>query len=192
MRGMRRWTSDATRALAVAFVSVTLGGACASDLEGEAVPVCSDELGCPAGMRCVGGAYCEHVSDGGAIGRVAVPTGTGAVDVGGGPGVPQDDAGLDALPDGAPAGCLPGQLLCNDVCADVQGDRANCGACGIACAGTQQCQLGVCCDAASTVCGARCVDLTSDPRHCGVCDLACPFGTECVLGTCLEDLPGGL
>lgn len=179
------------RALFVSLATCALGAGCSNGLEGERVATCTDELGCPEGTRCVDGAYCERLSDEGTP-RIVVPGVSGAVDLGGGggvPGSPQLDAGFEQGDDAAVAtGCLPGQVRCNEICADVRLDRNHCGGCGIACVGAQECQLGVCCDATRTVCDDLCVDLQSDLRHCGVCGVACPFGASCVLGACLEDL----
>jgi hypothetical protein len=40
--------------------------------------------------------------------------------------------------------CNPPAGLCNGVCKDFDTDTANCGGCGVACVGTQDCVLGTC------------------------------------------------
>lgn len=40
--------------------------------------------------------------------------------------------------------CCDSLNLCNDVCVDTQTDAANCGACGLACAPTENCVSGSC------------------------------------------------
>lgn len=85
-----------------------------------------------------------------------------------------------------PCSCTPacGDLTCcsSNVCADLQSDPANCGACGHACGDGQVCQGGVCgvtcednfCAATSHVCsGARCQTcnvICQSPDH--TCDMA--------------------
>ncbi|MFT4039048.1 MAG: hypothetical protein QM692_12760 [Thermomicrobiales bacterium] len=71
-----------------------------------------------------------------------------------------------------PAVCPAGQAACAGDCADLQGDRANCGVCGVACGGGQVCQSGVCsipcggafCPAATSLCVAG---------ACVACDVTC-------------------
>ncbi|CAN5912850.1 hypothetical protein BH11MYX4_BH11MYX4_09690 [soil metagenome] len=41
-------------------------------------------------------------------------------------------------------GCGAGSAACGDACVDLKTDKANCGACGKACSGTQQCVAGKC------------------------------------------------
>ncbi len=64
---------------------------------------------------------------------------------------------------------------------DLTTDAA-CGACTVACSGTQHCTLGATSHACASSCGARtptlcgssCVDTTSDADHCGNCTTVCP------------------
>jgi Stigma-specific protein, Stig1 len=85
---------------------------------------------------------------------------------------------------------------------DLTGDRANCGACGNACAQNETCCDGACTDTASdashcgqcgtqcrrntTCCGGGCVDTTSDANHCGGCGMRCPGTTSCCDGACVD------
>ncbi|MFO0645471.1 MAG: hypothetical protein U0326_04480 [Polyangiales bacterium] len=48
----------------------------------------------------------------------------------------------DASTDMGPLPCPTGQLRCDGRCVDVTADRANCGACGTACAEGQVCTAG--------------------------------------------------
>ncbi len=41
-------------------------------------------------------------------------------------------------------GCVAGAASCGAACADLQSDRAHCGACGVACAASESCRKGVC------------------------------------------------
>jgi hypothetical protein len=66
---------------------------------------------------------------------------------------------------------------------DIQTDGANCGACGIACAGS--CVAGVCtCPTGQTACGAACVNLQTDAANCGACGNVCPLSGACTAGAC--------
>ncbi|MBL8603585.1 MAG: hypothetical protein JNK72_16795 [Myxococcales bacterium] len=56
-------------------------------------------------------------------------------------------------------------------------DRANCGACGRACASNAICFDGTCrsvCSAPLIVCGSTCINPTNDITNCGRCGNACP------------------
>ncbi len=55
---------------------------------------------------------------------------------------PSDDAG-DAASDAGPT-CPAGQAFCGGACIDVTADDANCGGCGVTCAGAQHCGGGAC------------------------------------------------
>ncbi|MFO0605233.1 MAG: hypothetical protein U0324_18785 [Polyangiales bacterium] len=70
---------------------------------------------------------------------------------------------------------------------DLRRQRANCGACGRACAGEGVCADGVCapCRVGLSRCGDVCVDLGDDPAHCGACDRACAGGASCEAGVCV-------
>lgn len=50
----------------------------------------------------------------------------------------------DAVPDGVVPRCAPTQRACGDRCLDVLEDRANCGDCNRACAGSEVCVAGQC------------------------------------------------
>ncbi len=109
---------------------------------------------------------------------------TGAIDASTG-----RDAGGDAgatLPD---TGCPLGEVDCGSGCVSVQGDDANCGACGMACATDETCMFGVCqpttCPGGTTRCTGDCADTTVDELHCGTCDHACGAGEICEAGTCV-------
>jgi len=74
--------------------------------------------------------------------------------------------------------------------ADLQVDRANCGACGTACGANEICTGGACqgCPAGEVVCGNECIDTDTNPAHCGACDAACDLPNVathgCVGGAC--------
>jgi hypothetical protein len=85
--------------------------------------------------------------------------------------------------------CLSGSTKCGSVCADLQTDQANCGACGHACSATQICGAGTCVDvppclAGSMACGGVCVDVQSDRANCGSCAHACAGDEQCTAGAC--------
>ena len=75
---------------------------------------------------------------------------------------------------------------CDDVCVDLTWDRSNCGACGVTCAGTLPCNVGVCgCPIGLADCGDACVDLRTDRENCGACGTSCAAsGMPCFAGTC--------
>ena len=92
-------------------------------------------------------------------------------------------------------------------CADLQSDRASCGACGNACLDGYGCQNGVCrirCGELTVACpapmtdagpmggGEVCVNTTNDVRHCGACNNVCPLGQFCVRGACATMCGSGL
>jgi hypothetical protein len=85
--------------------------------------------------------------------------------------------------------CSPaaaGTTLCSGLCRDLQTDRANCGACGNACAAranaSPTCASSACsyaCNAGSADCNLSAsdgceVNVLGDPAHCGRCNNACP------------------
>jgi hypothetical protein len=65
-------------------------------------------------------------------------------------GLVQDVSGLCNPPSAPsppppPPSCPTGQTLCGQACVDLQGDRVNCGACGVACTAGLACEAGICC-----------------------------------------------
>lgn len=53
--------------------------------------------------------------------------------------------GPQCAPFPPPSGCPGGQTPCGQTCVNLQGDAANCGACGQVCAATLACEAGNCC-----------------------------------------------
>ena len=86
--------------------------------------------------------------------------------------------------------CPMGQVDCTPMaaaptCVNTQGDNANCGACGTACAMGSTCQMGACrCPTGSTLCGRVCVNTQTDRTNCGACGRTCPTGRVCAAGVC--------
>jgi hypothetical protein len=71
------------------------------------------------------------------------------------------------------------------VCADLQTDPLNCGACNTRCAGGATCVAGICaCPAGQMACGGHCVDTRTDVDNCGACLSGCGAGGACVAGVC--------
>jgi hypothetical protein len=112
--------------------------------------------------------------------------------------------------------CGAGMQLCTDAggqkqfCSDPRYDSANCGKCGIVCAGGTSCMNGTCvtstsADGGVTACvppmsascpnvaggGNVCTSLMSDPSNCGTCGRVCAAGTYCGNGACLSVADGG-
>src|SRR5438105_3396692 len=86
--------------------------------------------------------------------------------------VASDLAGGDAT-----VSCDGNLLACGGKCVDVLTDKANCGQCGKACAGTETCTAGQCvvpCTQGTTNCSGKCVNLQTDPTNCNACGMACP------------------
>lgn len=76
--------------------------------------------------------------------------------------------------------CSSDQALCDGRCTTVATDRANCGACGVACGAGESCSSGQCvCPDGRISCGGACVDLGSDPAHCGGCGRSCDGALVC-------------
>jgi hypothetical protein len=87
---------------------------------------------------------------------------------------------------------------------DLQHDRANCGSCGMACAGDQVCCSGGCaarsantangckcsadnaCQNGTTCCGDACLNTRSDRANCGACGYACAAAQSCCNGVCVD------
>ncbi len=99
------------------------------------------------------------------------------------------DAGADATMQ-----CPMGLSACGGMCVDTITDRANCGACGVACAANQTCTMGACierCPLGQTRCGALCVDTSVDNSNCGSCGRACAARETCSMSNCVADCPMG-
>src|SRR4051812_15210938 len=83
----------------------------------------------------------------------------------GDPGIAQSSAGNAGGAGGARATsedagvirCSANQIPCGGACADPRSDHDHCGACGVACAAGEVCDLGACkvsCSMPSSACGA--------------------------------------
>ncbi|HZZ85428.1 MAG TPA: hypothetical protein VFE30_12895 [Anaeromyxobacteraceae bacterium] len=72
--------------------------------------------------------------------------------------------------------CARDQKACGDVCANVETDARNCGACGKSCASGQACYAGACIAAAA------------DAQNCGAAGRTCAVGETCKAGACVADL----
>lgn len=91
-------------------------------------------------------------------------------------------------------GCFARSLMartatCGGVCVFIDGDDANCGACGRRCGAGMRCADGRCVCAQLT-CNGVCT--ASDEQNCGACGRACPAGARCVdtsSGLCLCPRP---
>lgn len=85
----------------------------------------------------------------------------------------------DACPcEGDACPCEAGRVRCDDLCVDPSSNPIHCGACGVTCAGADQCIDGAC----------RCPgdpDLSTDVNHCGACGRACPAAHVCEGGSCV-------
>ncbi|MDB4932032.1 MAG: uncharacterized protein JWM10_4516 [Myxococcaceae bacterium] len=90
--------------------------------------------------------------------------------------------------------CMPGYTDCdgdprNGCEASLGGDRANCGACGAACAPGRVCNDSACVPCGErSVCGNYCIATQTDRSNCGACGTVCqpgPQGTPvCAAGSC--------
>lgn len=113
-------------------------------------------------------------------------------------GTCQPSAAL-TVPPGQATECFADMALCNGVCIDVMGDRANCGSCGFQCTGRNICIAGTChppedlaftpgqtldCGVDSAACDGVCVDVLFDPFNCGGCGVRCSLDSACMAGTC--------
>ena len=101
------------------------------------------------------------------------------------PGVCGDiDHNCDGLPDVCV--CRTDEwTICEDGCALLASDPANCGACRAACARNETCTDGRCNCPPQSDCGSLgCVDKTTDPANCGACGHACAAWQICRDGAC--------
>ena len=73
----------------------------------------------------------------------------------------------------APLTCPQGLTNCNGVCRNLDVEKANCGACGRECPGTNQ-----------ACCSGGCRNLNRDSNNCGACGNECGAGEVCCRGTC--------
>ena len=75
-------------------------------------------------------------------------------------------------------------VICASVCADLNSDNANCGACGVQCGPDTSCVEGACrCPSSGQVnCDGKCV--ASDDTNCGTCGNVCVAPTACHSGSC--------
>lgn len=100
---------------------------------------------------------------------------------------------IDAAPDAVPCSECPagsaGRVCCAAACRDLQTDKFNCGACGVVCPGTDDCEAGLCrpstCPTGTSRCGTACVNLQADPGHCGGCGEVCAPDLLCSGGRCV-------
>lgn len=87
---------------------------------------------------------------------------------------------------GAVCVCQASQTRCGGLCANLNKDPNNCGACGATCNGGA-CDGGRCvCPSTLTACDGSCVDITTDLSHCGVCNFSCGVGELCQSGVCMQ------
>ncbi|MFO0629879.1 MAG: hypothetical protein U0325_30200 [Polyangiales bacterium] len=88
--------------------------------------------------------------------------------------------------------CDAPNTRCGEACTFLDTDRANCGACGRACAGQEYCAGGTCRPPlGSTLCAGRPVNLTNDRANCGACGNACGGALMCSNGSCGTACPPG-
>jgi hypothetical protein len=95
--------------------------------------------------------------------------------------------------------CAAGFANCDSVAgngceAALLSDRANCGACGRACAPGLVCAAGVCtlmCQSGQSNCAGSCVNTATDRANCGGCGNACAAGRICQGGACVLSCPSG-
>ncbi|WP_437970023.1 MXAN_6577-like cysteine-rich protein [Sorangium sp. So ce260] len=112
--------------------------------------------------------------------------------------------------------CDPPDAACDGVCVSLRSDRANCGACGVACPTDEACVDGACeppggdggggtgaggagggppaCggDRYTKRCDGACVDTRTDPNHCGKCGEQCEPGRACEGALCRRSCLEGL
>jgi hypothetical protein len=90
--------------------------------------------------------------------------------------------------------CPAGQTRCGATCVDVTTDETNCGFCGAACTGADQCNPAnpttagspICCDPTTELnCGGgTCINKLTDDNNCGMCGVSCGAAGECSSGKC--------
>jgi len=117
-----------------------------------------------------------------------------------------DCAGRECGPDGCGGTCSPGcsedkicsdegqcqceqgQSLCRNVCTDLQSDPANCGSCGHACQGNEECNQGVC-DPPGEI-GDSCMadEECGEQGYC-LSESQGFFGGYCLALNCTDDRP---
>lgn len=79
---------------------------------------------------------------------------------------------------------------CNNVCVDLSGSNANCGACGKSCPSGQSCYSGMCrCPTGQAVCNGACQDVSTNVNSCGSCTNVCAKGASCAAGVCTCPAP---
>ncbi|MEZ4392777.1 MAG: MXAN_6577-like cysteine-rich protein [Polyangiales bacterium] len=155
-------------------------GACGNACPGA--QVCAEgrcALGCPATQTACGERCVDLMSDRASCGACGNACGQGEV-------CAEGRCGLECGPSLARCGGGDGGAGA-PFCADTRVDRANCGACGNACAAGEICESGRCvlqCPTGSSACGGRCVDLQGDRANCGACGTTCAEGEVCALGRC--------
>jgi hypothetical protein len=98
------------------------------------------------------------------------------------------------------------ETVCGGACVDAQTERANCGACGTACAAGQVCSAGKCglscqqglklctgpdpsdagsmSDASAPLAYPYCAQIQTDGANCGGCGITCGAGSICSGGVC--------
>jgi hypothetical protein len=124
-----------------------------------------------------------------------------------GSGIGNGQAALGGLGEPPNAGACDTRLTdCANICVALDADPANCGGCGVICAGGT-CTGGSCVDSsdagpestpdAATVtcptnfslCNGGCVNLATDPANCGGCGAGCQASQSCVRATCSPSTP---
>ena len=107
-------------------------------------------------------------------------------------GMPGPDAGVmfdaSTLPSDATVCTLP-EVVCGNMCADLDTDENHCGGCFDPCSFGEVCTDGICCAPPNLPCGNQCVDMSSDPDNCGMCGVVCSSGI-CVADECLGGITG--
>jgi len=103
--------------------------------------------------------------------------------------------------------CAEGQTVCSGICRNTAVDAGNCGMCGKACRGGENCDAGICtisqvyvpttivtilgagsgisCAEGQTVCSGICRSTSADSSNCGSCGKVCGSGQYCSAGMCV-------